>query len=66
MASCHEAYQFIHPREGVVCIIQGVDQLVHTIVGLAVSIEANAHCSTVSKTQTKVRGDIDSLVFNCF
>lgn len=49
----HNPYQLIHSREGVVCVVQGVDQLVHPIVGLAVSIETNAHCSTASKTPNK-------------
>lgn len=49
----HNPYQLIHSREGVVCVVQGVDQLVHPIVSLAVSIEANTHCSTTGETPKK-------------
>lgn len=55
-ASCPEPYQRIDPGEGVIGIVQGVDQLVHPIVGLAVSIEANAHRSTKGKNPNEVRG----------
>lgn len=49
----HNPYQLIHSREGVVRVVQGVDQLVHPIIGLTVSIETNAHRSTTSKTPNK-------------
>lgn len=54
----HHAYQLVNSREGVVRVVQGVDQLVHPIVGLTVSIETDTHCSTTSKTPNK--GDVTS------
>lgn len=48
--AAHKPYQSVDPREGVVRVVQGLDQLVHAIVGLAISIETNAHRSTASKS----------------
>lgn len=31
-------------------VVQGVEQLIHPVVGLAVSIETRAHCSAVGET----------------
>lgn len=46
----HNPYQLINSREGVVRVVQGIDQLMHPIVGLTASVETNAHRSTTSKT----------------
>lgn len=47
---CPGPYQHIDPGEGVVGVVQGVEQLIHPVVGLAVSIETRAHCSAVGET----------------
>lgn len=52
----HHPYQLVNSREGVVRVVQGVDQLVYPIVGLTVSIETDTHCSATSKTPNK--GDV--------
>lgn len=49
----HNPYQLVNSREGVVRVVQGVEQLVYPIVGLTVSIETNTHRSTTSKTPNK-------------
>lgn len=49
----HHPYQLVNSREGVVRVVQGVDQLVHPIVGLTVSIETNTHSGTTSKAPNK-------------
>ena len=47
---CPGPYQHIDPGEGVVGVVQGVEQLVHPVVGLAVSIETHAHRRAVGET----------------
>lgn len=60
-ASSPEPYQHIDPREGVVRVVQGVDQLIHPIAGLAVPVETNTHGSTMGKTPNELRGDTREL-----
>ena len=63
-AAAHEPYQRVYPGEGVVRVVQGVDELVHAVVGFAISIETDTHRSTAGKTPNKVRGDSQRKLLN--
>ena len=56
-------YQHIDPGEGVVGVVQGIEQLVHPVVGLAVSIETHAHRSAVGETP-KLEATPEETVFS--
>lgn len=37
-------YQTVHTAQCVISVVQGVGQLVHTVIGLAVAIETHTYC----------------------
>lgn len=42
-------YQAVHAAQRVVGVVQGVGQLVHAVVGLAVAIETHTHCDAAER-----------------
>lgn len=48
-------YQTLHTRQRVVGVVQRVGQLVDAIVGLAVAVEADAHCNAAKRGNTESR-----------
>lgn len=47
--ACVCTYQAVHSTQGVVGVVEGVGQLVHAIVGLAVAVETHAHRDAVER-----------------
>jgi len=50
-----QPYQCVDASQGVVGVVQGVEQLVHPIVGLAVPIEADTDSRAGGREGTRVR-----------
>ena len=38
-------YQTVHTAQRMIGVVQGVGQLVHAVIGLAVAIETHTHCN---------------------
>lgn len=45
----HVTYQTVHAAQCVIGIVEGVGQLVHAVVGLAVAIETHTHCDAAER-----------------
>lgn len=58
----HITYQTLHTRQRVVGVVQRVGQLVDAIVGLAVAIEADAHCNAAKRGNTESRQPFGKLL----
>lgn len=50
-------YQGVDAGEGLVGVVQGVEQLENPVVGLAVPVEADANGRTVGREGALVRGE---------
>lgn len=46
-------HQTVHTAQRVIGVVQGVGQLVDTVVGLAVAIETHAHCNAAERGNRK-------------
>lgn len=44
-----QTYQAVYTTQGVVSIVQGVGQLINTIIGLTVAIETHTHRDAAEK-----------------
>lgn len=59
---CTVTYQTLHTRQRVVGVVQRVGQLVDAIVGLAVAVEADAHCNAAKRGNTESRQPFGKLL----
>lgn len=51
-------YQGVDASEGLVGVVQGIEQLENAVVGLAVPIEADANGCAVGREGTLMRGEV--------
>lgn len=50
-------YQTVHATQCVISVVQGVGQLVHTVIGLAVAVETHTNCNAVGGETNKGTGE---------